>query len=191
MPTPPRPAGLARRALPALALGGASLVLLTRLDRPSAVDEPVVDTGTAAATSATSAAPAPPTTADPTRATTARPVPSAPAASAPPVVSTVPAPPPVTSTVPCTGAVTSGPVVQTRWGPVQVAAEISADGRLCDVEALQYPDGDRKSLMINSRALPVLGARAVAAQSASFQAVSGATVTSQGYRASLQAILDG
>ena len=44
--------------------------------------------------------------------------------------------------------------------------------------------------MINQYALPILHDRAVKA-AASFDGVTGATVTSEGYRASLQAILDG
>ena len=44
--------------------------------------------------------------------------------------------------------------------------------------------------MINARAVPALEAQVLAAGNASFDGVSGATVTSDGYRSSLQAILD-
>lgn len=73
---------------------------------------------------------------------------------------------------------------------MQVAAVVSADHRLCDVQVLTYPDGDRKSLSINQRALPVLHTEALAAGSVSITGVSGATLTSQGYKASLQSALD-
>ncbi|HSP99696.1 MAG TPA: FMN-binding protein, partial [Candidatus Dormibacteraeota bacterium] len=89
----------------------------------------------------------------------------------------------------CTGSTVDGPTVDTRWGPVQVAVTVAADGKLCDVEPLQYPNDNRRSAAINRQALPVLHDRAVR-QGASFDAVSGATVTSEGYRASLQAVLD-
>lgn len=82
----------------------------------------------------------------------------------------------------------TGPVVQTEWGPVQVAAKV-VDGRVCQARAVVYPDGDRKSVFINQQALPIINARA-AEQGVEFDAVSGATVTSEGYRQSLQALLD-
>ena len=83
----------------------------------------------------------------------------------------------------------TGPVVRTEWGPVQVAATVS-NGRVCAVRTIMTPDGDRKSVMINARAVPALEAQVLAAGNASFDGVSGATVTSDGYRSSLQAILD-
>jgi uncharacterized protein with FMN-binding domain len=72
---------------------------------------------------------------------------------------------------------------------VQVAAVIS-QGRICDVRAVVVPSSHTRSTAINSRAVPVLRQRVLAAQSAAFDTVSGATVTSEGYRASLQAILN-
>jgi uncharacterized protein with FMN-binding domain len=83
-----------------------------------------------------------------------------------------------------------GPSVDTRFGPVQVAASVSADGTICDVEVLEYPSEDRKSLSINQQALPTLIEATLSAQSADVDTVSGATYTSNAYRQSLQAILD-
>lgn len=77
----------------------------------------------------------------------------------------------------------------TPWGPVQVTAQVSSDGTLCDVRATVYPDADRKSSMINAEAVPILNARAME-QGIAFDAVSGATYTSEAYRESLQALLD-
>ena len=57
-------------------------------------------------------------------------------------------------------------------------------------EAIQYPDENPKDQRINSYALPILNSEVVAAQSASIDAVSGATVTSNGYTESLQSALD-
>ena len=67
---------------------------------------------------------------------------------------------------------------------------MSADGTICDVEVLEYPSEDRKSLSINQQALPTLIEATLSAQSADVDTVSGATYTSNAYRQSLQAILD-
>jgi uncharacterized protein with FMN-binding domain len=88
-----------------------------------------------------------------------------------------------------TGQSFSGDVVQTRWGPVQVQVTV-ADGRVAQATAVQTPDGNGHDVAINARAVPVLNAEAVDAQSADIDTVSGATVTSEGYRASLQSALD-
>src|SRR3954454_19253260 len=86
-------------------------------------------------------------------------------------------------------AVVNGSVAQTRWGPVQVQVQISG-GRITEVKALQVPDGNRRDQEINSYAVPQLRSDVLAAQSASIDTVSGATVTSDGYLESLQAALD-
>jgi uncharacterized protein with FMN-binding domain len=178
-----RPPSLARRALPALTLAGAGGLLLVKLDHPSS-----------GALSPIAAAPSP------LSATGATPTTPAPAAGSIAVAGTVPSTVPAAPATPATpaapaksGACTNdvvGPTVDTRWGPVQVEALLSADGRVCDIQAIQSPGGERRSISINQRALPILHDRAVAS-SASFDGVTGATVTSEGYRASLQAILDG
>jgi hypothetical protein len=82
-----------------------------------------------------------------------------------------------------------GPVVNTRFGPVQVEITV-ADGRLADVTALELPNGDRRSASISSRAEATLRSQALTAQSASIDGVSGATYTSTAYARSLQAALD-
>jgi uncharacterized protein with FMN-binding domain len=82
-----------------------------------------------------------------------------------------------------------GPVVNTRFGPVQV--EITVDGsQVTEVAALQLPDGDRRSAQISSRVEDTLASQALQAQSASIDGVSGATYTSEAYAESLQAALD-
>jgi FMN-binding protein len=86
-------------------------------------------------------------------------------------------------------AVVNGSVTDTRWGPVQVQVTI-AQKRITDVQALIYPDGTGHDIAINAYALPILREQALAAQSAQIDGVSGATVTSDGYRESLQAALD-
>lgn len=82
-----------------------------------------------------------------------------------------------------------GSVVQTRWGPIQVSIAVDG-GKITDVSAPLYPNGNPRDEEINSYALPVLRQETVDAQSADIDTVSGATVTSDGYRESLQAAID-
>ncbi|MFE9690060.1 FMN-binding protein [Micromonospora sp. NPDC005806] len=86
------------------------------------------------------------------------------------------------------GTVT-GSVAQTRWGPVQVRIAVSG-GKITEVTAVRVPDGNRRDQEINDYAVPILRQQALAAQSARIDTVSGATVTSDGYRESLQSAID-
>jgi FMN-binding domain len=107
-----------------------------------------------------------------------------------PAPSGAPAPAPGGPTAPAgQGTVVNGSVAQTRWGPVQVQVTISG-GRITSVVVLQQPDGNFRDREINSSAIPQLNQEVLAAQSANIDAVSGATVTSDGYVESLQAALD-
>ena len=83
----------------------------------------------------------------------------------------------------------TGDVAQTRWGPVEVKITVTG-GAITKVDVLQSPSGNRKDLEINDRALPILVADTLDAQSANIDMVSGATVTSDGYVQSLQSALD-
>ena len=93
------------------------------------------------------------------------------------------------TTTKSTSKTVTGSVAQTRWGPVQVQLTVAA-GKITKVSVLQYPSGNGKDQEINSYALPILTQETVAAQSASIDMVSGATVTSDGYLTSLQSALD-
>ena len=83
----------------------------------------------------------------------------------------------------------TGPVAQTRWGPVQVKISVQG-GKLTKVAILQQPSGNSRDAAINDYALPILINESLTAQSANIDMVSGATVTSGGYVKSLQAALD-
>ena len=85
-------------------------------------------------------------------------------------------------------ATIDGPVVDTRYGPVQVEIVV-AGGQLQDVVAIQLPTG-RRSGQISNAAAPILREEALQAKSASIDMVSGATYTSDAYAQSLQAALD-
>jgi uncharacterized protein with FMN-binding domain len=65
-----------------------------------------------------------------------------------------------------------------------------ADGRVTDVQVVEYPTENPRDQEINSYALPVLVQETIDAQSADIDMVSGATVTSEGYVRSLQSALD-
>lgn len=83
----------------------------------------------------------------------------------------------------------NGSVADTQWGPVQVQVKIY-NSKITDVITLVHPTGTGRDETINSYALPKLRLQALKAQSANINGVSGATVTSDGYRESLQAALD-
>ena len=83
----------------------------------------------------------------------------------------------------------TGNSVMTRWGAVQVQITV-ADGKITAAEAVEYPQANPRDRQINAYALPVLAQEATQAQSADIDAVSGATVTSDGYVQSLQSAID-
>jgi uncharacterized protein with FMN-binding domain len=85
-------------------------------------------------------------------------------------------------------SVTGDPAL-TRWGPVQVRMDFAADGSVCGVQAIAYPDDDHRSAEISAWAIPSLDAEA-AEVGVEFDSVSGATYTSEAYRESMQSILD-
>ena len=83
----------------------------------------------------------------------------------------------------------TGDEAPTRYGPVQVQITV-ANGRLSDVEAVEYPQDTPRDAQINSYAIPQLGQEVIAAGNAQIDMVSGATYTSDGYITSLQSALD-
>jgi uncharacterized protein with FMN-binding domain len=98
------------------------------------------------------------------------------------------------STEPSTGSsgaskTYTGDAVDTRWGPVQVEITV-AGGRISSAQAVVYPTNNPRDEEINAYAVPELNSEAVQQQSGDIDAVSGATVTSDGYRASLQSAID-
>jgi uncharacterized protein with FMN-binding domain len=82
----------------------------------------------------------------------------------------------------------TGPVVETRYGPVQVA--VAEEGtKIVDVKALQLPTEHARSQEISEQVAPMLRSETLQAQSAEINVVSGATFTSEGFASSLQAAL--
>jgi uncharacterized protein with FMN-binding domain len=83
----------------------------------------------------------------------------------------------------------TGEVAQTEWGPVQVQITVE-NGKITTAQPTQVPNGNFRDQEINSYAVPILNQEVVQAQGAQIDAVSGATVTSDGYLQSLQSALD-
>lgn len=133
------------------------------------------------------------TVADPTATTAASEEPSATTATTAAATATTAATPTSEATATAVGGVADGTYVgasdSNRWGTVQVQVVYSG-GVLTDVQIIQYPDGDDKSVRINQRALPTLISESLSAQSADVSTVSGATYTSVSYRVSLQSAID-
>ncbi|MFE6093479.1 FMN-binding protein [Streptomyces massasporeus] len=101
---------------------------------------------------------------------------SSPAAAAPA--------PSVSSSGGTASTVVSGSTVDTEKGPVQV--EVTFDGdEIASVRMLRQPDHPQ-----TTAAVPKLIEETLRAQSADIDTVSGATVTSDGYKESLQAAID-
>ncbi|MGY5011556.1 FMN-binding protein [Streptomyces sp. 900105755] len=93
-------------------------------------------------------------------------------------------PAPSSSAAASSGTVVKGTTVDTDKGPVQV--QITFDGdRISAVTMLQQPNHPQ-----TTAAVPVLVAETLKAQSADIDTVSGATITSDGYKESLQAAID-
>jgi uncharacterized protein with FMN-binding domain len=103
---------------------------------------------------------------------------------------TATAAPPSTPSTSTSGAKTAtGDAVDTQYGAAQVRVTVSG-GKITGIEALQLQGADPKSVQISSSAEPLLRQSALAKQSADIDAVSGATITSASYEASLQSALD-
>jgi uncharacterized protein with FMN-binding domain len=83
----------------------------------------------------------------------------------------------------------TGDAVDTRWGPVQVEITVEG-GKVASVRTVQVPANNTRDVEINDYAVPILNQEAVQAGTADIDAVSGATVTSEGYIGSLQSALD-
>jgi uncharacterized protein with FMN-binding domain len=83
----------------------------------------------------------------------------------------------------------TGSDILNQYGDVQVRVTTTG-GRITQVAAVRLPSGDGRSQQISSFAGPQLAQQALTAHSANIDGVSGATYTSESYKASLQSALD-
>ncbi len=79
----------------------------------------------------------------------------------------------------------TGPEIDVDYGLVKVEATVQ-NGKITNVQFLEYPNDRRTSQRINSIAMPYLQQEAIQAQSANVDIISGATLTSEGFQMSLQ-----
>jgi uncharacterized protein with FMN-binding domain len=82
----------------------------------------------------------------------------------------------------------TGPQVDVYYGMVEVQVNVK-NGKIADVQFLQYPNDRRTSVRINDIAIPYLQQEALQAQNANVNIISGATLTSEGFMMSLDAAL--
>lgn len=82
----------------------------------------------------------------------------------------------------------TGSVADAFYGNIQVQATIQ-NGKITDVQFLQYPNDRGTSIEINTQAMPYLKQEAIAAQSANVDIVSGATQSSLAFQQSLGSAL--
>jgi uncharacterized protein with FMN-binding domain len=119
------------------------------------------------------------------------------AASAPTAVPPTTVPPTAVVPAPNTASQTghykngtyTGPEVDAQYGLVQVQAVVQ-NGKIVNVQFLEYPNDRRTSVRINSIAMPDLQQEAIQAQSANVDLITGATLTSEAFAMSLQSALD-
>lgn len=83
----------------------------------------------------------------------------------------------------------TGDVADAFYGNIQVQATI-ANGKLTNVQFLQYPNDRGYSIAVNSQADPMLAQEAIQSQNANVDIVSGATDSSQAFVQSLQSALN-
>lgn len=198
-----RDASLARRLFPAVALTGVGFVVVNSLDHPlgvtnsaalgsdgSIVPNTVPLPGTSAPV--TTLAPVTENTQPVTGQSSQNTTPATTPATATPQT-TVPstATPQKTSACPTTSQQGAAKSITHRrtYGTLQVTAKLDANGKLCDV-SVNYNVYDGKSQMYAQRALPMLIKRAVNANSAHINGVSGATATSNAFINSLQSAIN-
>jgi uncharacterized protein with FMN-binding domain len=91
------------------------------------------------------------------------------------------------ATTTAAGKLYTGRTASMRWGPVTVRIRVR-NHKIVNIGAT-VPTERRRSEEINSRAVPVLKSEALRAQTWRVNAVSGATMTSDAYAASLRSAI--
>jgi uncharacterized protein with FMN-binding domain len=81
----------------------------------------------------------------------------------------------------------TGPIEDTRWGPVEAVVYIKGS-KITSAKIGVGPENSR-SQFIDEQAVPILVQETLKHQTYKIDTVSGATVTSEGYIASLQSVL--
>jgi uncharacterized protein with FMN-binding domain len=82
----------------------------------------------------------------------------------------------------------TGSAADAFYGNIQVKAFI-VNGKITDVQFLQYPNDRDRSIKINTMAMPILKSEAISVQNQNVDVVSGATDSSQAFMESLGSAL--
>lgn len=85
---------------------------------------------------------------------------------------------------PAGGDVFDGSRIYTNWGWVKVAVRV-VDGTMVDIDLVMVPRATKRSEALAIEYEPILREQALERQSADVDAISGATIISDGYRRSL------
>ncbi|KGA14736.1 hypothetical protein GM50_19040 [freshwater metagenome] len=153
---------------------------LTALPTPDTTTQAPTPSQSATSTATKAATPTKTTAAKPTSVATSTTAASTPAAAQTQTQSAAPAPTPTVKTI---SGDFAGPVVNTRYGNVQVEITVT-NGKITNAIALLAPTG--KNDRYTRFAIPVLKQQTLAAQSTDIQGASGASYTTYGWRLSLQ-----
>lgn len=112
------------------------------------------------------------------------PAPTGAGTTTPPATNPGTKPPPATQPTTGNSGTFAGNTAQTAWGPVKVQITV-AGGQITAVKALQWPNGDQRSLSIAQQSIPFLIQQTLTTKSANVIGVTGASYTSDGWRRSL------
>lgn len=82
----------------------------------------------------------------------------------------------------------TGPAVYQYYGYVQAKVDIRK-GKIAKIDILRFPTDYSTSIYINTHALPMLEAEVIQAQDTQISGISGATLTSDAFVASIQGAL--
>ena len=153
---------------------------LTALPTPDTTTQAPTPSQSVTTTATKAATPTKTTAAKPTSVATSTTAASTPAAAQTQTESAAPVPTPTVKTI---SGDFAGPVVNTRYGNVQVEITVT-NGKITNAKALLAPTG--KNDKYTRFAIPVLKQQTLAAQSTDIQGASGASYTTYGWRLSLQ-----
>jgi uncharacterized protein with FMN-binding domain len=164
--------------------------------RPAALSGTTPEASSSAAASSAAASSAPPSSAAPGSAAPGSTAPgstapssAAPSSAAPSSAATTAPSASSTTTKTVTGSAVTVSEGRRSFGVVQVRLTLT-NGKITAATAVQEPEDDSHSAEISQFSIPVLSREVLSAQSASIDAVSGATYTSDAYAQSVQAALD-
>ncbi|HZV25859.1 MAG TPA: FMN-binding protein [Acidothermaceae bacterium] len=165
------------------------IVLLGFKTAPARAPRPVALSGATPGASSTAPDSSTPLSSAPASSAPASSAAGSPTATPTPAPTAKPTPKPSNTTKTLTGTAVTVGEGRRVFGVVQVRLTLT-NGKITAADAIQVPQNDGHSLDLSNYSIPTLSQEVVSAQSASIDAVSGATYTSEAYAQSVQAALD-